>query len=141
MSKKIHKLKQTESYDFGLVAISSPENDYRISWVLNNSFGYNLIRQEDLKVFHERLEDLQEFSQFLYFDEETLLLYRLISNKCENGYLLEEINKIDYVLQISGEMDESFLDGLVKDLNSMEDITLAIKIDPANLKSKKKLLL
>ncbi len=141
MPKKIHKLKEKENYDFGLVAISSPENDYRISWVLNNIMGYRLIKQENLKVYHERLDDPQEFSQFQYFDEEKLLLYRLISNKCENGNLIEEISNIDYLLQVIGEMDEGFLDTLVKDLNAVEDITLALKTDPARLKSKKKLLM
>ena len=141
MPKKIHKLKEKETYDFGLVGISSPENDYRLSWVLNNTLGYRLIRQEDLKVYHKRLDDHQAFPQFRYFDEKTLLLYRLISNKCENGCLLEEMCNIDYLIQVSGEMDEDFINELAKDLNALEGITLAFRIDPASLKSKKKLLM
>jgi len=140
MPKKIHKLQEKETYDFGLIGISSPENDYRISWVLNNTMGYRLIRQENLEVYHKRLEDPQIFSQFNFFDEETLLNYRLISNKSENGYLLEEMINIDYLMQVIGEIHENFINEMVKDLNAIQGITLAFQIEPATLKSKKKLL-
>lgn len=139
MPKKIHILKEKESYEFGLIGISSPENDYRISWILNNSKGYRLVRHEDLEVHHKRLDDLQRFHQFRYFDEEALLLYRLISNKCENGYLLEEMPKIDFLLQICGELEEGFIDALVKELNGVGEISLAFRIEPGTLKSKKRL--
>ena len=140
MSKKIHTLKEKESYDFGLIGISSPENDYRISWILNNTMGYRLVRQEDLEVYHKRLEDPQAFHQFRYYDEETLLLYRLISNKCENGYLLEELINIDYLIQVTGDIGKGFINGMVKDLNKVVGITLAFPIDPSTLKSKKRLI-
>jgi len=141
MPKKIHILKEKEVYDFGLIGISSPENDYRISWILNNAKGYKLIRQEDLEVPHKRLEDPQKFHQFRYFDEESLLHYRLISNKCENGYLLEEMPRIDYLIQLSGEIEEGFIDRLVKDLNAVEEISLAFRLEPDALKSRKRLLM
>jgi len=140
MPKKIHTLKEKESYDFGLIGISSPENDYRISWILNNTMGYRLVKEEDLEVYHKRLEDPQAFHQFRYNDEDTLLLYRLISNKCENGYLLEELTNIDYLIQVIGDMGKGFINEMVKSLNKVEGITLAFPIDPFTLKSKKKLI-
>ena len=141
MSKKIHKLEEQENYDFGLIGISCPENDYRISWILNTELGIQLNRKEDLEVYHKRLDEPQAFHQFQYYDEETLLDYRLLSNKCENGYLLEEMSNIDYLLQISGEMQESFLNQLVKQLNAMESIAIAFRLKPGSLRSKKKLLM
>ena len=140
MPKKIHTLKEKESYDFGLIGISSPENDYRISWILNNTMGYRLVKQEDLEIYHKRLEYPQAFHQFRYNDEETLLLYRLISNKCENGYLLEELTNIDYLIQVTGDMGKEFINEMVKDLNKVKGITLAFPIDPSTLKSRKKLI-
>ena len=59
MPKKIHKLNETESYDFGLIGIASPENDYRIIWTINNAMGFNFIRQDDLEIWHKLLEDPQ----------------------------------------------------------------------------------
>jgi hypothetical protein len=141
MPKKIHTLLEKESYDFGLIGLSTPENDYRLSWVLNNAMSYKLVRKEDLEIYHKKLDDPQVFHQFSYFDDETLLLYRLISNRCENGYLLEEMSNIDYLIQVSGEFEEKFIAVLVKKLNALKEITLAFPVDATTLKSRKKLLL
>jgi len=141
MPKKIHKLTDKDVYDFGLVGISSPENDYRISWIINNSLGYRLTRQENLVVYHKRLDEPQTFAQFLYFDEEVLLQYRLLANKCNFGYLLEELNNIDYLLQVSGELNEKLMNDLVNALKSVDGIRMAFRINPSSLKSKEKLLI
>jgi hypothetical protein len=138
--KKIHKLTVKEDYPFRLAGISSAENDYRLCWLLNQVLGINLVKTANLEIFHKRLDGQQAFSQFEYFDEETLLQYRLISNRSINGYLLEEMTNLDYILQITGDMENSWMEKLIKKLNSTEGIILAFPIDPARLKSSKKLL-
>lgn len=140
MPKKKHKLNETESYDFGLIGIASPENDYRIIWTINKSFGIGFIRQDDLEIWHKLLDEPQTFHQFRFFNEETLITYRLLTNKCENGYLLEEMSNVDFLIKIDGEFDPGFIDKLVKDLNSLKEITLAFPLDASSLKSRKKLL-
>ena len=99
--KKIHKLTVKEDYPFGLAGISSPENDYRLCWSLNQLLGISLMRVDNLEIFHKRLDDKQSFPQFEYFDEEKVLQYRLISNRSDSGYFLEEMVNIDYLLQDS----------------------------------------
>jgi hypothetical protein len=140
MPKKVHKLTEKEDYRFRLAGISSAENDYRLSWALNQVLGIHLVRMDNLEIYHQRLDDSQSFSQFEYFDEESLLHYRLISNKSANGYLLEEMTNLDYLLQVSGDMDETWLDELIKKIKGMEGIILVFPIDPVSLKSRKKLL-
>jgi hypothetical protein len=140
MTRKIHKLTEKEDYPFRLAGISSAENDYRLCWSLNQILGINLVKTSNLEIFHKRLDGKQAFSQFEYFDEETLLQYRLISNRSINGYLLEEMTNLDYLLQITGDINEGWMEILVKKLNGMEGIILAFPIDPTTLKSRKKLL-
>ncbi len=140
MPKKVHKLEEKEDYEFGLIGIASPENDYRISWILNTEFGLQLNRKDDLELYHKKLEGSQAFHQFGYHDEETLRHYRLLSNKCENGYILEELSNIDYLIQISGDVQASYMDILVKKLNALPGITFAFRIEPGTLKSRKRLL-
>jgi hypothetical protein len=140
MPKKVHKLSEKEDYRFKLAGISSAENDYKLSWALNQILGINLVRLDNLEVYHKRLDDKQAFSQFEYFDEETLVQYRLISNRSVNGYLLEEMKNLDYLLQISGDMDEAWLENLIEKMNSIDGIILAFPLDPTTLKSRKKLL-
>ncbi len=140
MPKKVHKLSEKEDYRFKLTGISSAENDYKLSWALNQTLGINLVRLDNLEVYHKRLDDKQAFSQFEYFDEDTLVQYRLISNRSVNGYLLEEMTNLDYLLQISGDMDEVWLENLIEKMNRIEGIILAFPLDPTTLKSRKKLL-
>jgi hypothetical protein len=140
MPKKFHKLSEKEDYRFKLAGISSAENDYKLSWSLNQILGINLVRLDNLEIYHKRLDDKQAFSQFEYFDEETLVQYRLISNRSINGYLLEEMTNLDYLLQISGDMDEGWLEALIENMNSIDGVILAFPLDPTTLKSRKKLL-
>ena len=74
-------------------------------------------------------------------DDSSLILYRLLSNRSENGNLLEELTNVDYVMQISGDLERGQTDQLVKDLNALASIRLAFKIDAAVLKSVHKLIL
>ncbi len=139
MPKKVHKLTEKEDYRFRLAGISSAENDYKLCWSLNQILGINLARIDNLEIYHKRLDDKQAFSQFEFFDEETLLQYRLISNRSVNGYLLEEMTNLDYLLQISGDMDECWLESLIEKMNSIDGIILTFPLDPNTLKSRKKL--
>lgn len=140
MIRKKHILDHKERFDFGLFGIASSENDYRMVWLLNNQLGFNLHRQDDLEIFHKKLNEPQLFPQFSFHDEKTLLHYRLLGNKTENGYLLEEMRKVDYLLQVSGDFTATHLTRLVKSLNAVREISLAFPIDPGNLKSGVKLL-
>ena len=141
MSRKIYKLTEKKDLNFELIGISSAENDYHLSWNLNNFLSLQLIKNEDLEVFHKRLDSKQEFSQFQYYDDSSLILYRLLSNRSENGYLLEELTNVDYVLQVSGDLESGLTDQLVEDLNALDSISLAFKIDATKLKSVHKLIL
>lgn len=122
-----------------LAGISSAENDYKISWSLNQNLGINLVRINDLEIYHKRLDDIQAFSQFVYVDEETMIQYRLIANRSVNGYLLEEMTNLDYLLQITGDTDEGWMELLMAKMNRIEGIILAFPLDPNTLKSRKKL--
>ena len=139
MPKKVHKLREKEDYRFRLAGISSAENDYKLSWSLNQNLGINLVRIDNLEIYHKRLDGKQAFSQFEYYDEDSMMQYRLISNRSINGYLLEEMTNLDYLLQITGEMDIGWLELLIGKMNNIEGIILAFPLDPTRLKSRKKL--
>lgn len=141
MPRKIHKLTEKQDLDFSLIGISSSDNDYHLSWNLNNACNLQFRKQDNLKVFHKRLDEKQEFSQFQYYDDSSLLLYRLLSNRSEKGCLLEELTNVDFILQVSGDQQSGFTDRLIKQLNSLDSVRLAFKIDPSGIKSVAKLIL
>jgi len=138
--KKSHKLSFKEEFSFHLIGISSHENDYRLSWGINNQLGTSFIRAENLVIHNPRIDQDQEFSLSQYLDEETYIQYNLISNRCDDGFLLEEMTNIDFLLQVSGEMNKTDLNSLVNKLKQADMITAAFLIDVNGLKSKKRLL-
>lgn len=140
MTKKSHKLIIKDDFRFLLIGISSHENDYRVSWAMNNSLGISLRQTEKLDIYNPRINLNQVFSLYYYNDRETLLQYYLISNRCDNGFLLEEMPNIDYVIKISGEVGKNFSTQLINKLKKITIITTAFMIDPSTLKSRKKLL-
>lgn len=140
MTKKSHKLIIKDDFRFLLIGISSHENDYRVSWAMNNALGMSLKRHENLTVYNVRIKQNQDFSMYQYTDQETLLHYHLISNRCDDGFLLEEMPNIDYILKISGDAGKNYPSKLVSKLKKIDIITTAFELNPSTLKSRKKLL-
>lgn len=138
--KKSHTLSFKDDFPFHLIGISSHENDYRLSWGINNQLGTSFTRADNLIIHNPRIGQDQEFSLSHYLDEETYIQYNLISNRCDDGFLLEEMTNIDFLLQLSGEMSGDDLTGLVNELKQIDMITTAFVIDVDGLKSKKRLL-
>ena len=64
-------------------------------------------------MYHKKTGVRQEFSLYRYYDEETYLDYHLIANRCEDGFLLEELKNIDYFLRISGDCEDDFTERLL----------------------------
>ena len=140
MSKKVHKLEFKPDYDFSLIGISSHENDYRLSWGLNNSLNLKFIKNKDLEIIDNNYPEPQNFSQFSYDDEESMLNYKLIANRCLDGFLIGELKNIDFFIIILGEINDNSLDQIIKKIISMSMVIMAFRLDPTDLKSKQKLL-
>jgi hypothetical protein len=133
--KKTIKLKIEEEINFCLAGISSHENDYRLVWAMNAAFQFTFVRIENLVIYQPKINSNLEFSRFTHTDEDKYLTYHLISNRCADGYLFSEIKNLDYLLQVTGETDKKFLDGLVKELKKVGVISAAFPIDPRQLKN------
>ncbi len=140
MIKKSHKLLLNDVYSFKLVGISSHENDYRLSWAINIALGIQLAKTNNLVIYNKRTDENQEFSLYRFMDEETLIQYHLIANRCDNGFLIEEMTNIDFLLQITGDVNNQFLTTMIQNLKTSDIITTAFEINPDSLKSKKKLI-
>jgi hypothetical protein len=140
LTLKSHKLVVEDDFQFLLIGISSHENDYRISWAINTQLKMAFRRADNLHIHNPRVREDQEFSLYQFTDPETLLNYDLFSNRCDNGFLLEEMKNIDYILKISGDAGKNFPIQMVNKLKKIDIITTAFEINPLLLKSRKKLL-
>jgi hypothetical protein len=132
--KKIVKLQIGETNSFTLIGISSHENDYRLVWAMNNAFSFQFTRIENLVIFNQKLSADLEFSRFIFSDEDKYLTYHLISNRCPDGFLFPEIKNLDYLLQITGELDSKHLAVILKELKKVGIVSASFMIDPKQLK-------
>jgi len=140
LGKKLHKLVVEDEFNFILVGISSHENDYRVSWAINQHLKMSFKRTGNLQIHNPRTGDDQEFSLYRYNEPDTQLHYDLFSNRCDNGFFLEDMKNIDYILKISGDANKNFIAQLLNKLRKIDILTTAFEIDPLSLKSKKKLI-
>jgi rRNA maturation protein Rpf1 len=138
LNKTVHKLKINLKPDFFLIGISSHENDYRITWAINNSLGINLVKADNLTTTNDHLKVEQEFAVFEFDDHEGSAKYRLISNRCNNGFLLNEHKNIDFFLAVYGEMNSGSIENMVVLLRKISIITTAFVIQKISAKSAEK---
>jgi hypothetical protein len=140
VKKKVHRLNVDSGPEFYLVGISSHENDYRLSWAVNNHMGFNFSRTANLEIYNDKIQMNQVFSVFSHIEEENEMKYYLISNTGQNGFLLPEYSNVDFLFLIHGEISENELDNIILQLKKIEIINLAFQISDLSSKSMQKLV-
>lgn len=141
MSKKLHKLNYQPEYNFIVIGITSDENDYRLIWEINKELGWNLERKENYRWYDKTIDKESEFSLFSYTDEDTYVLYKLISNKNEGFFLLDKLKNIDYLLLIYDEPDSDIFESISERLKKLKAIRAVFNIDLSKHKNRERLLI
>ena len=99
MKRNVVKL-NTEPEAFTIIGISSHENDYRLSWSVNEHLGLTFVQGDSLVT-----DDGREFTRFVHEDDDQKLL--LVSNRCDDGFLLEKHKNFDFFLKFVPELNEA----------------------------------
>jgi hypothetical protein len=137
---KSSRLKYQPVSNSALIAISSSEGSARISWIINRILNISLTRSDDLKIFNEKLEAIQDFTCYAHTNMHDEIVYRLIENKSTGGYLSKENPTIDYFLQCI-EKSEADLDQILVKIKRAEDILFASIIKSPDKALTQKLLI
>jgi hypothetical protein len=141
MGVKKHKLELAMEEDFCLLGVVTDEPDYKLCWLINQSMDMNFEKQEDLRLFHRKLQDEQVFSLFTCHDENALITFRIIKNRAENGYFLDEIKNIDYLIHIQGEINTIRISNFMLSVGALESVRMCVPTDLSRIKNKERLLL
>lgn len=139
--KKNNKLTVEQDYNFQLIGITTQENDYRLSWGINQQFNLKLLPAENHSIYNSAYNQHQLFSHYFYMDNKSLSQYHLIANKGDNCILIDELKNIDFFLIIKENQIKDFRIELTRKLKEINLPITTFDIDPAKLKSKEKLLL
>ena len=140
---KSTKLIVEYDYDFEVLALISSVKAYKLAWFLNKALNIKLCKSEDL-YFDFIKEGSIVISNYIYQTE--FSIFRLLKNKsCEHfntskPYLLPELKKYDYVIQLSGEAPMFSLDKLQDTLKHIPSVEYVKLIDINTIKSKENLI-
>lgn len=141
MALKKHKLKVAIDEDFALLGVVSDQPDYKLCLLINRAHGFDLRKQDDLVLYHRKLDQDQKFSLFEYTDEESLLSYRVITNRRDEGFFLDELKNLDYLVHIQGEITEDHIASFFLKTAAMPDVRMCVPVDLNKIRNKERLLL
>lgn len=141
MGKKKHRLDLAIEEDFCLLGVVSDEPDYKLCWMINRSLDMNFEKQDDLQLFHRKLDEDQFFSHFSFHDNDSLITFRIIKNRTENGYFLEELKNIDYLVHIQGEISAAGISNFMHSVSELGTVRMCVPTDLSRIKNMERLLL
>jgi len=141
MGVKKHKLDLAIEEDFCLLGVVTDEPDYKLCWMINRFLDMNFEKQEELQLFHRKLDEEQVFSHFSYHDSDALITFRIIRNRSENGYFLDELKNIDYLIHIQGEINTMRINDFMQSVGALEPVRMCVPSDLSRIKNKERLLL
>ncbi|MBC5993286.1 IPExxxVDY family protein [Pontibacter cellulosilyticus] len=130
-------------YDFDLYGVVSPVKDYKLAWALNNIFDLRLSRQNDL-CYDLFGKDRLIISNYQYITDHSMVrLFRnraLVATTLKKPFLLPDIKEYDYVIQISGAMQQLYPQEFINSILKTQLVQYVKKFDPLTLKFKENLL-
>jgi hypothetical protein len=141
MAVKRHKLELAMEEDFCLLGVVADEPDYKLCWMINQALDMNFEKQEDLQLYHRKRNEEQVFSLFSYYDPDAMTTYRIIRNKSENGYFLDEMKNIDYLIHIQGEIHADRISDFMQSVNSLKPVRMCVPSDLSRIKNKERLFI
>ena len=141
MAVKKHKLEVAIEEDFCLLGVVSDEPDYRLCWMINRALGMEFEKADDLILRHRKYPEEQQFSMFVFDDEEAMITYRVIKNRAEVGYFMDELKNLDFLVHIQGEIFSDQLSSFVHAVNAIEAVRMCIPVNLQKIKYKERLWL
>ncbi|KIO78126.1 hypothetical protein TH53_05330 [Pedobacter lusitanus] len=134
-------LKLSLDLDFVLIAITASLKDYVLCHQINTRLNLNFEKAEDHEVFFNVDEAPLAFSKYYFYVEQGDNDFFILGNRSSEGFLIPEMNKVDYFMIIQGYIDKEDLNYIISGLNKLPDIQVAAQIDPFKLKSNENLVI
>jgi len=108
---------------------------------INTRLHLDFEKIEDHEVFFNVDEPARAYSKYYFYIEEGDNTFFVVANRNREGFLIPEMNKVDYFMVIQGYMDKEDLNSILSGLNKLPDIQVAAQIDPLKLKSHENLVI
>lgn len=129
--KKIHRLDGSHEVPFILIAISCHDSLLKTVWNINKKLNIDLNESAPIE---SKENSSQTFPVFCDHKSSSLRVFNLISNKSSNLLLIKELPNIDFILEISGEINKVDVLSIIKEIKMIPGINAALEINPEKIK-------
>ena len=140
---RTHRLQIEYDYSFDVYGLVASARDYKLAWALNRLLDLHLTKQKDL-CYDLPGKDRLLVANFRYQTEHSVIrLFRnraLGSGSSAKPFLLPDIKEYDYVLQVSGAVQQLYSQELISKLLRVPLVQYAKQFDPLTLKFKENLI-
>jgi hypothetical protein len=131
--KKIHRLDGSHETPFILIAISCHDSLLKTVWNINKKLNIDLNESVSIE---SKENPSQTFPVFCDRKSSSLRVFNLISNKSSNLLLIKELPNIDFIFEVSGEINKADILSLIKEIKMITGINAALEINPEKIKRK-----
>jgi len=130
--KKVHRLEGSHEAPFVLIAISCHDSLLKTVWNINKQLNIDL---NEYEVSVESKDNpSQTFPVFCDRKSSSLQVFNLISNKSSNFILIKELPNIDFIFEISGEINKIDILSVIKEIKKIPGINAVLEINPEKIK-------
>jgi len=135
------KLKIDPEFDFLLIGLVTPLQDYRLAWWINKTLHKALARVEDVTI--NQAEGLQQtnFSRFDYPEALTHSYWHLLRNREGSAYLVPELRELDFLLLVRGEYYRPRVTSICATLRKIDAVQAVAQAEVQPLRSRNNLIL
>lgn len=135
------RIKIDFNFDFILIGIVTPLQDYRMAWFLNNLLHKALKKTEDHLLKDDKNRRIMSFSKYYFEEAITKSSFYLLENKHEIDCLLPEMKELDFLFLINGDYYKTRKTEILKKIRTVDEVQTAVILKPAEIKSKNNLIM
>jgi hypothetical protein len=123
-----------------LLGITSQLKDYRLCHFINKELGLNFEKKPDFSLHSPSRKSQQQHPVFYYFDEMKRCEYFLLTNKGEEGLLLQAHKNSDFLLILKGLQDAALLKDLSRAIQGLPQVLFCHEIRLNGIKNAEHIL-
>lgn len=127
--------------DFALVAITSLLEAHVLCFKLNRQLNISLCRIDELGIsFRKGDIGSLHFDRYFYQNSSVETAFYLLVNRGAGGFLVPEMENVDFFLLIQNGIDEEDLKVNISTINQITEVLAVIQVDPKKVKSRENLI-
>lgn len=125
---------------YTLLGISCHLRDYRLSYLMNESLGFRLVRLTDMPYLPPGSKEPVLFSLYRWKDDDQYNVYYLITNRSEDTLLVPQVRQADFLLLVEGPFKKKQQDDLLSKIRRIPNVLTAFGIQFSSVRNYENLL-